>query len=498
MNIRASGILLHISSLPSRLGIGDMGPWAYRFADFLEETKQSYWQIIPLTPPNPYHYSPYHSPSAFAGNPLLISPEILVQEGLLDDSDVESAPSFPVDRVDFPAVMKFKDQLLEKAFERFSARSDQTTDLVHFCLANQRWLDDYALFNALSKRFQGKLWSEWPEELRDRRADTLERWSEDLSEAIKKERFIQYLFFKQWYALKAYCNRKRIQIIGDLPVYVDYSSADVWTHPEFFKLDPMKKPYVVAGVPPDYFSPTGQLWGHPIYDWDALEKAGYSWWVDRIEHNVAQCDLLRIDHFRGFMGYWEVPASEKTALNGKWVEGPGRDFFETVSRRFPRLPIIAEDLGVITPDVREVICEFGFPGMKLLLFAFGKDCPTNPYAPHNIPRNCIVFTGTHDNNTVKGWFRHEATPGDKKRFFGYMGREIGEDDIHWEMCRLAMMTRADTVILPMQDILGLGQEARMNLPSQKEGNWMWRLLPDLLTPEIARELRLLTEIYGRA
>jgi len=498
MTIRASGILLHISCLPARFGIGDMGPWAYRFADFLYETRQTYWQIIPLTPPNPVHYSPYHSPSAFAGNSLLISPEVLVQEGLLDASAVESIPSFPEDRVNYPLVFQFKEQLICKAYERFRTASTHTSECAEFCDANAGWLEDYGLFRALSTRFQDRVWGEWPEQFRDRNPEALARASEELRDAIDKEKFVQYLFFKQWSALKTYCNRKGIQIIGDLPVYIDYNSADVWTHPELFKLDPLKRPYVVAGVPPDYFSSTGQLWGHPIYDWDALKRSGYSWWLDRIQHNMAQCDLIRIDHFRGFLGFWEVPASEKTALNGKWVDGPGSNFFEAMLRRFPSLRIIAEDLGVITPDVREAMCRFGFPGMKVLLFAFGEDFAANPYIPHNIPRNSIVFTGTHDNNTAKGWFRREATPEDRKRFFTYIGRETGEDEVAWEMCRLAMMTVADTVILPIQDILGLAEEARMNTPSRKQGNWLWRLSPNLITEQVIRKLRLITETYGRA
>ncbi len=431
-----------------------MGPWAFKFADFLEQSGQNYWQIIPLTPPNANHYSPYHSPSAFAGNPLLISPELLVEEGLLDQSELESVPSFPENCVDFPRVWKFKNRLLQTAYEKFPTRHDESFHYDHFCYENANWLDDYALFTALSIRFPGVEWSEWPVEFRDREPAALERASQELADSIRKEKVIQYLFSKQWAALKDYCNRRKIQIIGDLPVYIDRNSADTWRFPEFFKLDDAKKPYVVAGVPPDYFSETGQLWGHPIYDWDAIQKAEYSWWLDRIKRNITQCDLLRIDHFRGFVGYWEVPASEKTALNGKGWPGPGENFFRAVLKRFPRLPVIAEDLGYITPDVRQLMDEFGFPGMKLLLFAFGEDLPTNPYAPHNVPRNCVVYTGTHDNNTVKGWFKNEASLDDKTRLFHYIGQEIEEDEVAWEMCRLAMMTVANLVILPMQDILG--------------------------------------------
>ena len=497
MTLRASGILLHVTSLPSRFGIGDCGPSAYQFIDFLIESKQSYWQIIPLTPPNPRHFSPYHSPSAFAGNPFLISPEFLVRDGLLDREDIEPVPQFPEDNVDFPRVMHYKSMLLEKAYAIFRTKG---TDVEYewFCNENRFWLDDYALFKALDTEYQGRPWHEWPEGLRDRHSSAMSKAAEDLGEAVYKEKFIQYVFAKQWSALKTYCNKNNVHIIGDLPVYVDFHSSDVWSNPSFFKLDPAKRPLMVAGVPPDYFSATGQLWGHPIYNWEAIRDAGYSWWLDRIGHNLKHCDVLRIDHFRGFAGYWEVPASETTALNGRWQDGPGAHFFSAVLKRFAQLPIIAEDLGVITPDVRELMAQFGFPGMKVLLFAFGEDLPANPYAPHNINRNSVVFTGTHDNNTVRGWFDHEATRDEKERLFSYLGREVSSELVHWEMVRLALMSVADTAIVPMQDIVGLGSEARMNLPSQKEDNWHWRLTVDRLTSQLAQQLRAVTEIYGRA
>lgn len=497
MSVRASGVLFHISSLPSRFGIGDMGPWAYKFADFLKETRQGYWQIIPLTPPHPEHYSPYHSPSAFAGNPLLISPELLVEEGLLEASDLDNAPEFPEDRVDFPAVIEYKGSVLERAYQRFRDLPENS-EFERFCHCNSDWLDDFALFSALSYQFPGQKWNQWPEALRDREPEALSKAAADLRGPVEKEKFVQYIFFRQWVALKACCNQRGVKIVGDLPIYVDYHNADVWAHPQFFKLDGDRKPYVVAGVPPDYFSATGQLWGHPVYDWDNLRNDDYSWWMDRIRHNMSLQDLCRIDHFRGFVGYWEVPAGEPTAINGVWVDGPGQRFFKSVLRRFPALPIIAEDLGVITPDVREVMAEFDFPGMKVLLFAFGEDFASNAYIPHNIPRNSVVYTGTHDNNTVRGWFDNEATPDDIKRLSAYAGRDIDASNVCMEMCRLAMISRADTAILPMQDILGLGQEARMNLPSQKPGNWMWRMAPSMLTSQVARRLRDMTLVYGRA
>jgi len=351
---------------------------------------------------------------------------------------------------------------------------------------------------ALKSHFGGKAWSEWPQDIRDRQPQALQSAKKELYETVEKERFLQYLFFKQWGSLKDYCKEKNIQVIGDIPIYVNHDSVDVWAHPELFKLDDEKRPYVVAGVPPDYFSETGQLWGNPIYQWDVLKEKEYDWWVQRIAQTLKVYDLLRIDHFRGLVAYWEVPATEKTAINGNWIEAPVMDFLNHLTRRFPSLPIIAEDLGVITPDVREIMHHFELPGMKLLLFAFGDDLATNPYIPHNLPRNCVAYTGTHDNNTIRGWFEKEATPEIKRRLFRYLGRNVPVEELHWELIRLVMMSVANVTIFPMQDILGLGEEARMNQPSTLEGNWQWRLLPDLLTPDLTSTLREMTETYGRA
>jgi 4-alpha-glucanotransferase len=498
MKRRGSGILLHLTSLPSPFGIGDMGPWAYRFADFLSEAKQSFWQILPLNPTDADHgNSPYHSISAFACNVWLISPELLVQDGLLAESDLESSPDFPQDRLDYRAVYAYKKALFVRAYQRFQTERD-SHDYERFCLENAYWLDDFALFLALKSRFNGQVWVEWPEGIRDRKPEALESLKKELMEKLEKEKFLQYIFFKQWIALKEYCNQRGIQIFGDMPIYVDYDSADLWKHPELFKLDQQKKPYVVAGVPPDYFSETGQLWGNPIYRWDMMKKNGYDWWIGRIRHNLELFDLVRIDHFRGIVAYWEVPAAENTAINGRWIEAPAMDFFNHVAKKFPYLPIIAEDLGIITPDVREVMQHFDLPGMKLLLFAFGEDLPTNPYIPHNIPKNCVAYTGTHDNNTARGWFEKEATSEDKKRLFRYLGRKVAAEELHWELIRLVMMSAADMAILPMQDLLGLGEEARMNRPATREGNWLWRLEADQLTPSLSTKLREMTQIYGRA
>ena len=497
MDTRGSGILLHITSLPSDFGIGDLGPEAYLFVDFLAETKQSYWQILPLNPTDIEHgFSPYHSISAFGFNPLLISPEILVEDGWLLKEDLVSAPGFSAGRVDYGKVSAFKNTLLNKAYERFE-RSTVPSGYEEFCSLHSYWLDDFALFAALKTQLGGRPWSDWPRDMRDRDADAIERMSKELQHTIQKERFIQYLFFNQWMALQHYCHQKGIKIIGDMPIYVIYDSADVWLHPGLFNLDHEKRPITVAGVPPDYFSETGQLWGNPVYRWDAHKETGFDWWIQRLKHNLGLFDFVRVDHFRGFIGYWEVPANEKTAINGHWVAAPGEDLLDTLSRVLPNAAIIAEDLGVITPEVTEIMDRFGFPGMKLLIFAFGNDLPTNPYAPHNVVQNCIVYTGTHDNNTIRGWFENEAPPEVKERIFRYMGREVPAEEISMTFVRLAMMTVAHTVIFPVQDLLGLGEEARMNRPATRDGNWEWRLDVKLLDKEASRILREMTELYGR-
>ncbi len=498
MKRRGSGILLHISSLPSAYGVGDLGPHAYKFADFLAESKQSFWQILPLTPTDLiYDNSPYHSISAFAGNPLLISPDFLVRDELLSEGDLEMVPSFPQNQVDYEAVTAYKNNLFDMAYKSFKEFED-INDYERFCSRNQLWLDDFVLFKALREHFEGKVWSEWEPEIRDRSSEALDSLKHEHKDRLDKEKFLQYIFYKQWFALKSYCNQKGIQIIGDIPIYVEYNSAEVWTNPQLFKLDNDKKPEVVAGVPPDYFSETGQLWGSPIYNWDKMREQKFEWWIKRIAHTLTLVDIVRIDHFRGLIAYWEVPAGETTAINGKWVEVPSVEFFNTVLKHFPTLPIIAEDLGIITPDVREVIHQYDLPGMKVLHFAFGDDMATNPYVPHNLIRNCIVYTGTHDNNTTRGWFRTEATPEIKHRLNQYLGREISYDTVPLDLMRLAFMSVANLAIIPIQDLLGLDEQARMNKPSTNRGNWRWRLSSAQLTPEAAATLLHLTETYGRA
>ncbi len=498
MKARSSGILLHISSLPSPFGIGDMGPWAYRFVDFLAKAKQCFWQILPLNPTETIRdNSPYHSTSAFAFNPLLISPELMIEEGLLSHKDIEAAPKFSKKRVRYNVVADYKKKLFSKAYERFK-RKRQIREYKDFCFKNAHWLDEFSLFVALSSHFSGRAWYKWKPGLRDRDASTLRNAKKELSDKINRTKFLEYVFFKQWMSLKSYCNKKGVFVIGDMPIYVQYNSADLWAHPQYFKLDDQKKPYVIAGVPPDYFSRTGQLWGNPIYNWDVMKQDDYSWWIQRIVHNLILFDLLRIDHFRGIVSHWEIPLTEKNAVNGKWVKGPGEDFLRVITKRFPHNPFIAEDLGFITPDVREMMYRFDIPGMKVLLFAFGENQPKSTHAPHNMHQNCIAYTGTHDNNTAKGWFETEATPKTKKRLFRYLGRKITAKEAATELVRLAMMSVARTAVLPMQDVLGLGEEARMNRPASSKGNWQWRLMPGQLTGPVEAKLREMTEIFGRA
>jgi len=495
---RGSGILLHITSLPSPFGIGDIGPGAYRFADFLAETGQSCWQVLPLNPTDQAtDNSPYSSSSAFAGNPMLISPELLVDDGLLTGKEMDNHPDFPRDRVDYADVIAFKGKLLKAACERFKKKRDKK-DYEKFCLENALWLEDFALFSVLKERFGGAVWNAWPAELKGRNSRWLQKVKRELEGELEHRKFLQYLFFKQWHLLKGYCNERNIRIFGDMPIYVRFDSADVWTHPEIFKLDKKMQPAFVAGVPPDYFSETGQLWGNPVYRWDALKQTGYEWWIQRMEQNLKLFDLMRIDHFRGFVAYWQVPASEKTAVNGKWVKAPVEDFFKALLEHFGTLPIIAEDLGFITEDVKEVMGRFGFPGMKVLLFAFGDDLAKNPYVPHNHIENCVIYTGTHDNNTARGWFENEAVEKTKKNFFRYLGREVSPEEAHAVLVRLAMMSVAEMAIIPMQDILGLAEKARMNHPGTGDGNWRWRLLPEQLTPALIENLSEMTETYGRA
>lgn len=491
---RSSGILLHPTSLPGRFGIGDLGNEAYQFVDFLVGAGQKLWQIMPLGPTG-YGDSPYQSFSSFAGNPLLISPELLAEEGLLSQSDLDTVPDFPEGRVDYGPVIAFKQALLRRAYERFQAQAAPTRRAAFraFCRRHAAWLDDFALFMALKEAHRGTVWSSWEKDIASRQPEALQAWTQKLADSIEAHKFAQYLFFTQWLALKDYANAFGIRIIGDIPIFVAYDSADVWAHPELFYLDENGQPTVVAGVPPDFFSETGQLWGNPLYRWEVLAQDGYAWWIERVRATLRLVDIIRLDHFRGFEGYWEVPFGEPTAVKGRWVKGPGAALFQALQDALGPLPIIAEDLGVITPEVEAIRDQFDFPGMKVLQFAFATT-PADPFLPHNFLRNCVVYTGTHDNDTTLGWFQ-TAPPAERAFALKYTG-STGEE-FNWDLIRLALASVADTAIIPLQDVLGIGSEGRMNLPGRASGNWAWRYLPGSLTPEIQERLRELTEIYGR-
>jgi 4-alpha-glucanotransferase len=494
---RSSGILLHPTSFPSRFGIGDLGLEAYHFIDFLQQTYQQYWQVLPLGPTG-YGNSPYMSYSAMAGNPLLISPEKLLDEGLLTEGDFANLPAFPVEKVDFEQVAPIKIGLLKKACENFRANANPTQqqDFARFCDSKAYWLDNYALFMALKDANNGASWHKWEPELVKRDPQALDQVQRRLNGEIFYYKFIQFQFFRQWSELKSYANQRGIDIIGDIPIYVAHDSADVWAHPDIFALDEETgEAAQMAGVPPDYFSETGQLWGNPVYDWEALQKQDFKWWVQRFEAMLDYVDIIRIDHFRGFEAFWSVPQGEETAMNGKWIKAPGDAFFEVIRQKLGKLPVLAEDLGVITPEVEELRDKFEFPGMKILQFAFGSD-PGNPFLPFNYPRNAVVYTGTHDNDTTVGWYS-TASDNEKQDLLLYLGC-ISNDGVHWDLIRLALSSVANQALIPLQDILGLGNQARMNFPSHAEGNWEWRYQAGDLTQELGDRLRNLTKLNGRA
>jgi len=496
--MRRSGLLLHVTSLPSRFGIGDLGPEAIAFADFLEASGQTLWQMLPVNPVDgACGNSPYSSISAFAGNTLLISPERMCEDGLVERSDIESAPRFQDGRSDYDGAGNFREPLFRKAFARFEKDGRLRKEFSDFRERMNGWLVDFTRFLVLKREFGGAVWSDWPTPFRDRIPDALDRLEREYGRELEYLSFLQFIFFRQWESFKSACAERDVRIIGDIPIYVTHDSPEVWAHRRRFRLDAEGRPLAVAGVPPDYFSETGQLWGNPVYDWDELRGEGYAFWIDRIAHNLTLFDLVRIDHFRGLVAYWEVPAGEKTAVNGRWVDVPVRDFLDTLQRRFPQLPVLAEDLGIITPDVREVMRDYNFPGMKVLLFAFGDDTAKNPYTPHNHVKECVIYTGTHDNNTVRGWFDRDASDCEKAGLFRYLGREVGHEDIADVMVRLAMMSTADTAIIPVQDVLGLGDGARMNTPSVASGNWGWRLKPGMLATKTASRLMEMVRTYGR-
>ena len=490
---RLSGILLHPTSLPSLGGIGDLGPAAYAFIDWLAEAKQGLWQLLPLGPVG-LGNSPYSGTSAFAGNVLMISLERLVEEGWLERERLSELPG-ATGNVDFELVRRSKLPLLAEAARNFLTRAEGEARANHlkFCQNNSWWLDDYVLFQHLRRCFAGKSWNEWPAELALRQPEALAKLRAEATVALDVERFLQYTFFRQWTALHQYCRERSIRIVGDIAIFVSYDSADVWTHPSLFRLRENGEPEVVAGVPPDAFSSEGQRWGNPIYRWDVLRQSGYRWWVDRVRWALDACDILRLDHFRGFQQYWEIPASEPTAVNGHWVDGPKDDLFLALREQLGSLPFIAEDLGMITEDVHELRRRFQFPGMKVMQFGFG-DPGAHIYLPHRFDALSVVYTGTHDNDTTAGWW--QKLPGWERRLAGALLGD-GGDGPAWAMIRSAASSQASYSIVPMQDVLSLGSEARMNTPSTPEGNWSWRLAPGALAREDAEKLAALVEVTDR-
>ena len=500
---RASGLLLHITSLPGRHGVGDLGAGAYHFVDFLLQGKQSLWQVLPLGPTNGGNlYSPYVALSAFAGNPLFISLETLVEDGLLAEAALNAVSVLPEGVVDYDAAQAGKVRVLRLAAERFlhDAPEGWEPAFRDFCSSHGWWLDDYALFMALRAQFQDASWHTWDPRIVRREPAALRKWRSRLKAERHFQQFVQFLFYVQWERLKKYANERGVQIIGDIPIYVGFDSAEVWAHPELFDLHPETlAPRCVAGVPPDYFSETGQRWGNPLYRWrdeyGQTVRPVYDWWVRRFRLIFELVDIVRVDHFRGFESYWAIPAEEETAVKGEWAPGPGASLFATVRETLGELPIIAEDLGIITPEVEALRLQFHFPGMKVLQFAFGGDAH-NPYLPHNYSDPCcVVYTGTHDNDTTAGWF-HSASEECRKHVLHYLGRE-DEVAISWEMIRLAWRSVAAFAIAPLQDVLSLGSEGRMNIPGQTEGNWRWRYSPDALDPAVSARLAELTSLYGR-
>jgi len=494
LNKRSSGILMHPTSLPSAGGIGDLGPAAYAFVDWLAAAKQTLWQVLPLGPVG-YGNSPYSCTSAFAGNILMISLERLAERGFLNPSRLAQLPG-PQSAVDFEAVRAHKLPLLREAARNFlhSAQGSARTRFNAFCAANDWWLEDYTLFSVLREHFGDTPWNSWPKDIAHRKPEALAQLRNELKDLVGVERFLQFAFFEQWKALRAYCAERGIRIIGDVAIFVSYDSAAVWTHPDIFRLNADLAPEVVAGVPPDAFSETGQRWGNPLYDWDALKARGYDWWVQRMHWAVETCDIIRLDHFRGFESCWEIPADEPTAVNGHWTPGPNLELFRALKSDLGELPFIAEDLGLITPEVRELRKKLDMPGMKVMQFGFG-DKGAHIYLPHRFTPDYVVYTGTHDNDTTVGWWNNSASEQEKAWAAEYLGRV--EDGIHWAFIRAAFSSVATLAVIPVQDVLGLDSDARMNIPSKPGGNWTWRLSCGALTPELADKLALLTVVTDR-
>ncbi len=493
---RSSGVILHISSLYNKFGIGDFGPAAYNFADYLSTCGIHYWQTLPLNyTDGGRSFSPYSCLSAFAGNPLFISPDLLIVDGLLSSDDLLDH-TFQENIVEFDKVYAYKMSLLTKAFEQFQKTKQEDFEL--FCSKEAYWLDDFSLFISIKNFHHGAWWLEWPVEIKSRDVLALEKIAKELEHAITKEKFIQYLFFKQLNSLRAFAREKNVEFIGDMPFYVSHDSSDVWTHPELYKLYKDGRPAKVAGVPPDMFSETGQLWGMPVFNWSALKRTKYDWWVKRISHTLTMCDIIRLDHFRAFSAYYEVPASEHTAINGKWVKAPGTDLFNVIQKQLKNLPFIAEDLGEIDQPVWDLMKKFDFPGMKLLQFSYLEHTASSIHSPHNYISHCISYTGTHDNNTLQGWYNEEISDEIKNKISMYFNKKIDAENVNKEFIREAIASVAAIAIWPVQDMLSLGSESKMNRPGSLHDNWMWRLHSEApLTKELAKEIYDQLALFNR-
>ncbi|HWR35952.1 MAG TPA: 4-alpha-glucanotransferase [Clostridia bacterium] len=493
LNQRSSGILLHPSSLPSHGGIGDLGPAAYEFIDFLASARQTLWQVLPLAPLG-LGNSPYSSTSAFAGNVFLISLERLAERGWIDKAGVAALPDSN-SPIDYERVMATKLPLLHAAAENFlrNARGNDRVRFEQFVQENSWWLEDFVVFDALRRRYKGESWNRWPREFSHRQPEAMQQLRQELSAELDVARYLQFAFFEQWRALRQYCEIRNIRIIGDVAIFVSYDSADVWMAPEIFRLNGELEPEVVAGVPPDAFSVTGQRWGNPLYNWDVLKQRGYDWWVQRIKWALATCDIIRLDHFRGFEQYWEIPASEPTAVHGRWVDGPKDDLFDVLRKTLGDLPFIAEDLGMITPEVHAMRERLDIPGMRVMQFGFG-DPGAHIYLPHKFERKTVVYTGTHDNDTTVGWWgslgEHE-----RRQVTAYLGEAC--DGMQWAMMRAAQGSIANLCVTPLQDVLGLDSSARMNTPSRSDGNWGWRYECGAITQELAQKLATMAEVSDR-
>ena len=496
MFTRSSGILLHPTSLPGKYGIGTLGNEAKKFIDFLEKSNQKLWQIFPLGPTG-YGDSPYQCFSAFAGNPYLIDFEELFLLNFLDKSEVENTHLSDNDNyINYGLIYENKLPLLKRAYDNYKLLTPKNIkkDFENFKKSNAFWLEDYSLFISIKNHFVGKSWSEWDNDIKNRKSSAIKKYKLELSEEIEYQNFVQFLFFRQWNNIKSYANSKNIKVIGDIPIFVAFDSADAWSNPELFLFDEDRKPIKVAGVPPDYFSETGQLWGNPLYNWETLKKENYKWWIDRVKFNLTTCDIIRIDHFRGFDSYWAIPAGENTAINGTWEKGPGMDVFNAIKKELGDLPIIAEDLGNLTPSVIQLREDSKFPGMKILQFAFDSG-EENDYLPHTYDKNSVVYTGTHDNDTIVGWYT-KANDADKKWVKDYL--DISSDkEIHWNFIKSAWGSVSNIAIAPIQDFLGLDDKSRINTPGVASGNWRWRLSENDLTDELAEKIAYITKIYGR-